>query len=1035
MNLVEEIVNDAFITPFHFGKPNDELFLPCGNSYTKINSFTIQVSNQDYLHAIPHIGTCHYNLPNDRGALQRRQGQPGKSGLGDAIYLIYNDALAIFKLPSFEEYRSEMCTTVKDLPFARCRCSAAYLSEDDQPFVVVCRRTGRVDIVNPNTLSIVQSVNTEFPSTSALCTSVSVNYSLDRPLIMLGYDNGTVLGYQMGLPEVEWPRGHHSREFIPHPERQKAWDEKKKRDAELPPDKQAKQREKDKANADPDAPDLEDPPWTLPAVTKPIRHYRSFKRVRTLLQSIAQVLSQNPHANLLGTNAATTSPALFRDVMLDNILHDEQIEMNNTPLFTSAMYYLQPPEPRMKNIRESRMSSSGSQSSTYGSHSSSSSHNIPNPWPSYSSTPPLSSLSYYPFETTTDFPGFHYYSRSQRFNPICRWSISKGYCHCIAQNPLKASPLVAFGSDEGYCVIFNITKEEFIVAFRTYFGACLSISWSSDGQVIAFGGADNSATIYTDLDTHPRPLCRIRGHSAWIKHLRFDPSPSYTLFNIHTHTETSYYDMDDEEMTKSAAEEKRKKREEKKEEKKHIDELRFKCKEREEDLRASGTADDLEQIKKNEKVYQLITGSDDTTIGMFMFNILEIDEMAQKILDTHRSRIRRQVMRMIERDQIQQAEKNRSVCIRRGIWSDDEEDAHNAMLKAQREKEILREKHYDEIHRREFPSVNATHEVDKKLIVWPMYKATDFLPAHLKKRQPSKDRRESGHRSRSSRRDSSDRDKGSKDRTGSKDSKKGSQTRMQSNERVPSVDRTSKEREGSKERQPKSERGSSQPRNQSKDRPPSQERAGSTERTISEGDMSIRSDGKPETSAFYPFSQTPSDPKLTPLSGQFSSQKEEVKPTSLPSSTPSTGGTAGGPGSTKRPDTQSTTTATSSEKEERDRMEWRTDEEFTLEEDERMRANEQEFMNDLLRKHLKALTCPGTAGRPYLTAPPTGPNPFVVYGAPSLSMLPVITPNKRFQNAKFNMISNVVWEPGILTMSTVNGYFVVWMDLKTKNYS
>ncbi|KAK2960815.1 hypothetical protein BLNAU_4212 [Blattamonas nauphoetae] len=1014
--------------------------MPCGNSYTKINSFTIQVSNQDYLHAIPHIGTCHYNLPNDRNALLRRSSKNGQGSLGDAIYLIYNDALAIFKLPSFEEYRSEMCTTVKDLPFARCRCSAAFLSEDDQPFLIVCRRTGRVDIVNPNTLSIVQSINTEYPSTSALCTSVSVNYSLDKPLIMLGYDDGTVLGYQMGLPEVEWPRPHHPKTFIPSPERQKLWDEKTKKEND---EKNAGQAVPIDKPPDPIAPAEVEPPWTLPAITKPIRHYRSFKRIRHLLQSIAQVLSQNPHANLLDTNAAATSPRLFRDVMLDNILNDEQIEINNTPIFTSAIQYL---------IVLTEIKSLVSKS-----------------------------MAKYFIHASALF--------------------SFGF---IIQAVLNDSIQFVAGMcrrDEGYCAIFNITKEEFVVAFRTYFGACLSISWSSDGQLIAFGGGDNCATVYTDLNTHPRPLCRLRGHTAWIKHLRFDPSPSYTLFNLHTHTETSYYDMDDEEMTKSAAEEKRRKREKKKEERRHIDELRFRAKQREEYLRASGTLDDLEQINKNEKVYQLLSGSDDTSIGMYMFNVLEVDDVTAGILETHRDRIRRRVLFAMEQDHIQQAERNRNICIRRDIWSDEDEELHNAMLKAQREKQILREKHYDVFHRKKYPSMMSHPEKDEPLTVWPLYCASDFLPLSANDR-----RRISEERSRS--RSSKKGERSSKERGGSSETKKGSKTRELGDEGTISRERTSKERNGGSERlvmenkasvssarrkgrvssqerstgsdlpsiaevvqesdhllvfedqqnarspvlktlvqreeQANDEDDGKKEKESGKDKRSSQERTSSEKgQDSAEGSQTKADDGavkessqsnkskKSERSQMPLGSETHSTTSDTPTPTSHSSrrhtstsQKAETKPQPLPSPA----------SSTKHSEATLSTTSTSTDHEKEGR-EWKTDEECTTEEDEQMRIGEEEFMSDYLMKQLKALTCPGTAGRPHLTEAPTGPNPFVVYGAPPIDMLPEIRPKKWFENSKFNMISNIVWEPGILTISTVNGYFVVWMDLKTKNYS
>ncbi|KAK2957728.1 hypothetical protein BLNAU_7383 [Blattamonas nauphoetae] len=230
----------------------------------------------------------------------------------------------------------------------------------------------------------------------------------------------------------------------------------------------------------------------------PIQHDKQAKSITSLISSINRILRNHRNATLITTVPTTTSPLLFRDVTQTMLSEDIETIHVNTPLFSSANYF---PVGQIPSYKPEM---------------------APHVWGVDSPLPPLSSLSLSP-PPGSPFFGFKYLTRSQPFNPLRKWIISNGPVHCIKSSPKLTSGLVAFGTDEGYVVVFNIIKEIFHVALQTYSGACLSCAWSSDGEMLAFGGEDDLITVYTHIETRPRPLCRLEGHSNFIRQIVFDP--------------------------------------------------------------------------------------------------------------------------------------------------------------------------------------------------------------------------------------------------------------------------------------------------------------------------------------------------------------------------------------------------------------------------------------------------------------------------------------------------------------------------------
>jgi hypothetical protein len=105
--------------------------------------------------------------------------------------------------------------------------------------------------------------------------------------------------------------------------------------------------------------------------------------------------------------------------------------------------------------------------------------------PSQSSTTAFAMASPFLRDEIAEFPGMAFFTRSQLFNPLCRWTLSKGSVHCARYCPHRKYPLLAFVTDEGYLVVFHLTEQRFKYAFRSYVGALYTCAWSSDGRILA----------------------------------------------------------------------------------------------------------------------------------------------------------------------------------------------------------------------------------------------------------------------------------------------------------------------------------------------------------------------------------------------------------------------------------------------------------------------------------------------------------------------------------------------------------------------
>ncbi len=97
------------------------------------------------------------------------------------------------------------------------------------------------------------------------------------------------------------------------------------------------------------------------------------------------------------------------------------------------------------------------------------------------------------------------------------WQIGCGFITDIAFAPVrsKSDPvLLAISGRDGYLRIVDFTRECPVLAFRSYFGALLCVSWSPDGKYVATGGEDDLVSIWCPAEE--RIVARLEGHTSWV---------------------------------------------------------------------------------------------------------------------------------------------------------------------------------------------------------------------------------------------------------------------------------------------------------------------------------------------------------------------------------------------------------------------------------------------------------------------------------------------------------------------------------------
>lgn len=114
------------------------------------------------------------------------------------------------------------------------------------------------------------------------------------------------------------------------------------------------------------------------------------------------------------------------------------------------------------------------------------------------------------------------YSKGKRGNHATVWQVGRATLTACGFSPTKSSEnvLMATTGRDGYLRIIDLQKEVPVMAFRSYFGAFLCLSWSPDGKYIATGGEDDLVSIWS-----PSEEClvaRLEGHTSWVSSVAWD---------------------------------------------------------------------------------------------------------------------------------------------------------------------------------------------------------------------------------------------------------------------------------------------------------------------------------------------------------------------------------------------------------------------------------------------------------------------------------------------------------------------------------
>jgi WD40 repeat protein len=109
---------------------------------------------------------------------------------------------------------------------------------------------------------------------------------------------------------------------------------------------------------------------------------------------------------------------------------------------------------------------------------------------------------------------------SAHYNPLALWQITEKPLTDLNFSS-EGRYLATVGHD---CIlrIFDFKAELVLGAYKSYYGAFLSVCWSPDSQFVAVGGADDLVSI-VDPFVKRRVVGRGQGHKSWVSSLAFNP--------------------------------------------------------------------------------------------------------------------------------------------------------------------------------------------------------------------------------------------------------------------------------------------------------------------------------------------------------------------------------------------------------------------------------------------------------------------------------------------------------------------------------
>lgn len=109
--------------------------------------------------------------------------------------------------------------------------------------------------------------------------------------------------------------------------------------------------------------------------------------------------------------------------------------------------------------------------------------------------------------------------KRNRLNPVYHWKVSQKAVTDFAFSP--DSKFCAIVSEDGCLRIIDTYSEKLVDTYLSYFGALLSVCWSSDGRLVFTGGQDDLVTAYSLIEQ--RVIARCQGHASFVTALSFDP--------------------------------------------------------------------------------------------------------------------------------------------------------------------------------------------------------------------------------------------------------------------------------------------------------------------------------------------------------------------------------------------------------------------------------------------------------------------------------------------------------------------------------
>uniref|UniRef100_A0A0D3HRY1 Uncharacterized protein n=2 Tax=Oryza TaxID=4527 RepID=A0A0D3HRY1_9ORYZ len=108
------------------------------------------------------------------------------------------------------------------------------------------------------------------------------------------------------------------------------------------------------------------------------------------------------------------------------------------------------------------------------------------------------------------------HAKSSKSNPIARWHVCQGSINAISFSP-DGAYLATVGRD-GYLRVFDFSKEQLIFGGKSYYGALLCCTWSSDGKYLLTGGEDDLVWSMDDR----KIVAWGEGHNSWVSGVSFD---------------------------------------------------------------------------------------------------------------------------------------------------------------------------------------------------------------------------------------------------------------------------------------------------------------------------------------------------------------------------------------------------------------------------------------------------------------------------------------------------------------------------------